>query len=92
MFRQLLEQSRQLTNHIVAPGLTPIDRGLEQIEAQTRRLLKRTGARQDEAILHTGGAASSFTDETANAAAGSSDMALGAGAAAASAANTAAKH
>ncbi|KAH6583902.1 hypothetical protein BASA60_001162 [Batrachochytrium salamandrivorans] len=90
MFRQLLEQSRQLTNHIVAPGLTPIDRGLEQIEAQTRRLLKRTGARQDEAILHTGGAASSFTDETANAAAGSSDMALGAGAAAASAANTAA--
>ncbi|KAH9265034.1 hypothetical protein BASA83_011458 [Batrachochytrium salamandrivorans] len=56
MFRQLLEQSRQLTNHIVAPGLTPIDRGLEQIEAQTRRLLKRTGARQDEAILHTGGA------------------------------------
>ncbi|KAJ8324993.1 hypothetical protein BDV3_004491 [Batrachochytrium dendrobatidis] len=47
MFRQLLEQSRQLTNHIVSPGLTPIDRGLEQIEAQTRRLLKRAGARQD---------------------------------------------
>nr|KAJ3421523.1 hypothetical protein HK105_003229 [Polyrhizophydium stewartii] len=44
MFRQLLEQSRQLTNHIVTPGLAPIDRGLEQIEAQTRRLLRRTGA------------------------------------------------
>ena len=41
-FNQLLEQSRQLTNHIVAPSLTPIQRGLEQIEAQTKRLLKRT--------------------------------------------------
>jgi nuclear pore complex protein Nup93 len=40
-FKQLLEQSRQLTTHIVTPH-APLERGLEHIEAQTRRLLSRT--------------------------------------------------
>lgn len=47
-FKQLLEQSRQLTTHIVSPVYNHIDRGLEQIEQQTRRLLRRTTNRQDE--------------------------------------------
>ena len=45
--RNLVQESRQLTNHILPTGLTPLDRGLEQIEVQTKRLLKRTSSRQD---------------------------------------------
>ncbi|KAJ3299723.1 hypothetical protein HK104_007454 [Borealophlyctis nickersoniae] len=40
-FKQLLEQSRQLTNHVVPTDLPKLDRSLEQIDAQTKRLLKR---------------------------------------------------
>ncbi|KAI8922785.1 Nup93/Nic96-domain-containing protein [Entophlyctis helioformis] len=64
MFRQLLEQSKQLTNHIVAPGLTPIDRGLDQIEAQTQRLLRRSGAPgQDPLAAGAQGAAAPAGDD-----------------------------
>jgi nuclear pore complex protein Nup93 len=45
--KNLVQESRQLTNHILPTGLTPLERGLEQIEAQTKRLLKRTTSRQD---------------------------------------------
>jgi nuclear pore complex protein Nup93 len=45
--KNLVQESRQLTNHILPSGLTPLERGLEQIEAQTKRLLKRTSSRQE---------------------------------------------
>ncbi|KAI8915588.1 Nup93/Nic96-domain-containing protein [Gorgonomyces haynaldii] len=45
---QLLEQSKQLTTHIISPLHQPIARGLQQIEQQSKRLLKRTA--QDEPI------------------------------------------
>lgn len=42
-FASLLEQSRQLTNHISSKesSIGVLDRGLDQIESQTKRLLKR---------------------------------------------------
>jgi nuclear pore complex protein Nup93 len=43
--KNLVQESRQLTNHILPTGLTPLERGLEQIDAQTKRLLKRTTSR-----------------------------------------------
>jgi hypothetical protein len=43
--KNLVQESRALTNHILPTGLTPLDRGLEQIESQTKRLLKRSTAR-----------------------------------------------
>jgi hypothetical protein len=44
--KNLVQESRQLTNHILPTNLTPLERGIEQIEAQTKRLLKRTTSRQ----------------------------------------------
>lgn len=41
-FQQLLEQSRELTAHITAAGQLPVlERGLAQIEAQSRRLASK---------------------------------------------------
>ena len=40
-FLSLVEEGRKLTNHL-HPNLN-VSRGLEQIEAQTNRILKRTG-------------------------------------------------
>ena len=40
-FQDLLEQSKRLTNHIVPNGFVAPERGLEQIEKQTKRLLQR---------------------------------------------------
>lgn len=45
--RNLVQSSRELTSHILPTGLGPVERGLEQIEAQTNRLLKRTTSKQD---------------------------------------------
>ncbi|KAI9203091.1 Nup93/Nic96-domain-containing protein [Polychytrium aggregatum] len=37
-FSRLLEQSKQLTTHIVSTGLPPLERSLDQIDSQTRKL------------------------------------------------------
>ncbi|KAJ3148784.1 hypothetical protein HDU86_007339 [Geranomyces michiganensis] len=39
---QLLEQSRLLTNHTVQPEAPQIERGLDQIDAESKRLFSRT--------------------------------------------------
>ncbi|KAJ1538341.1 hypothetical protein HK405_013915, partial [Cladochytrium tenue] len=42
-FNQLFEMSRQLTSHIVTPGTMPqLERGLDQIDLQTRKLSARS--------------------------------------------------
>ncbi|KAJ3038525.1 hypothetical protein HDV00_000530 [Rhizophlyctis rosea] len=41
-FSKLLEQSKQLTNHVIPPGLPQLERSIEQIDSQSKRLLKRT--------------------------------------------------
>ncbi|RKP03645.1 hypothetical protein CXG81DRAFT_16876 [Caulochytrium protostelioides] len=46
-FQQLLEQSRQLTNHLNASELPSIDRNLDQIEAQTRKLAAKAARAGD---------------------------------------------
>lgn len=39
--KQLLEQSKRLTNHITNTDLPQIERGLEQIESQSRKLVAK---------------------------------------------------
>ncbi|KAJ3322769.1 hypothetical protein HDU76_013803 [Blyttiomyces sp. JEL0837] len=47
-FNQLYEQSRQLTSHIVTPGTMPqLDRGLDQIDTQTRKLASKSSRAGD---------------------------------------------
>lgn len=43
--KNLVQESRQLTNHILPTGLTPLERGLEQIKSQTKRLMKRVAVK-----------------------------------------------
>ncbi|KAJ2999306.1 hypothetical protein HDV02_003240 [Globomyces sp. JEL0801] len=45
--KAIAQESKQLTNHVLPSGLTPLERGLEQIESQSKRVLRRTTARQD---------------------------------------------
>lgn len=40
--KNLVQDARQLTSHILPTSLTPVERGLDQIEASTKRLLRRT--------------------------------------------------
>ncbi|KAI8921291.1 Nup93/Nic96-domain-containing protein [Powellomyces hirtus] len=56
-FSLLLEQSRQLTNHIVQPDVPQLERGLDQIDAESKRLFKRTTrvAESGNASVGTGG-------------------------------------
>ncbi|KAJ3089450.1 hypothetical protein HK102_006381 [Quaeritorhiza haematococci] len=51
-FQSLLEQSRQLTNHIITPGLPQLERGLDQIENQSRKLVTKA-AREGGNIVDT---------------------------------------
>jgi SOS response regulatory protein OraA/RecX len=41
-FKDQREQSRQLTSHIISQSHAPIERSLEQIQEQTKRLMRRT--------------------------------------------------
>ncbi|KAJ3262323.1 hypothetical protein HK103_002737 [Boothiomyces macroporosus] len=45
--KNLVLEGRSLTNHILPTGVEQIERGIEQIEAQTKRLLRRSSTRQD---------------------------------------------
>lgn len=40
-FQKLLEQSRQLNNHVAPPGLPQLERSIEQIDSRSKNLLKR---------------------------------------------------
>ncbi len=48
--KNLVQESRQLTSHILPTSIAPIERGLDQIEASTKRLLRRTAASQKSAF------------------------------------------
>ncbi|KAJ3168334.1 hypothetical protein HDU88_001774 [Geranomyces variabilis] len=58
---QLLEQSRLLTNHTVQPDAPQIERGLDQIDAESKRLFSRTTRIAESAPDGTLGSAADAT-------------------------------
>lgn len=52
-FKSLLESSRELTSHLVPPSFPQLEKGLDQIEQQTRKLAAKTRS-EKRGILSTG--------------------------------------
>ncbi|KAI9000241.1 Nup93/Nic96-domain-containing protein [Gaertneriomyces semiglobifer] len=51
---ELLEQSRQLTNHILPSGVAHVNRGLDQLDAQSKRIVAKSEQKLNATLPHGG--------------------------------------
>ncbi|KAI8801484.1 Nup93/Nic96-domain-containing protein [Cladochytrium replicatum] len=64
-FAELLARSRQLTSHILGPGLPHLERGLDQIDSQSRKLLSKSHPSQSPTTAATQHATATTDTRTA---------------------------